>query len=443
MIKIVKIIIVSYLAMNLNLSMAYAETIDITTGSVDPIPIAINEFAYENSEDKKYANKITEIIRNDLQNSGLFKSISRNAFIENKLGTKHEPLFAAWQQININLLLNARVKLLPSGKIKIKFILWDTIIENKLISETITLSANIWRRAGHKIADKIYEKVTGYSGYFDSRIVYVSEKGPYLKRVKRIAIMDQDGANHRYLTDGAELVLTPRFSPDGKKILYLSYKNNIPQVFTLDLKTNRTNLLGNFPGMSFAPRFSPDGKNVIMSIAKDGKTHIYEFNLKTRKKKQITRGGAIYTSPCYSPDGNKIVFNSDMSGQRRLYVMNKDGTNINRISSIGSYAEPNWSKTGNIVFTKISREFGFTIGVLNIDTIDFINSERLIASGYLVETPTWAPNGRLIAFAKGIRPGKKDKPNLSRIYTIDFTGYNERLIPTPHDASDPDWSNLR
>ncbi len=437
----VRILIFCYLVQSI--TNVVADTIDITSGNAEPTPIAINEFVGNNDEDIRYAKNIAQVIKDDLQNSGLFRAISPAAFIENKIGVNHKPLFAAWQQINANLLLNAQVEKLSSGKLSIKFILWDTVLETELISQKILLSEKIWRRASHKIADKIYEKVTGYGGYFDTRIVYVSEKGPYLKRIKRIAIMDQDGKNHQYLTDGSKLVLTPRFSPDGKKILYLSYQNRIPQVFMLDLSSGRNTLLGNFPGMSFAPHFSPDGKNVVMSIAKNGNTDIYEINLKTHRKKQLTKGAPIFTSPSYSPNGKEIVFNSNMDGLRQLYIMNGDGSNIKKMTISGGYAEPAWSSTGNIAFTKVSREFGFTIGVISPVSDSLQANERLITSGYLVESPSWAPNGRVIVFTKGTKPTKKSQNGLNRIYTIDFTGHNERIIPTPHDASDPDWSPLR
>lgn len=420
-------------------------SLTITRGNADPIPIAINSFYGIEQNDLDMAKDIVKIVSDDLKNSGIFRPISPAAFIETKTGTSHTPLFAAWQQINANLLINGEVKRLPSGKMKVKFTLWDTILEREMLNESFELPESIWRRVAHKIADKVYEKITGYEGYFDSRIVYVSEKGSYLKRVKRIAIMDQDGANHQYLTDGSDLVLTPRFSPNGNKILYLSYKNDIPQVYLLDLASGRSSLLGNFPGMSFAPRFSPDSGYALMSIARNGSTHIYEMNLTTKKIMRLTSGNSLNTSPSYSPDGTKIVFNSNSGGSRQLYIMNRDGSNVQRISfGGGTYAEPNWSGKNYIAFTKISPGYGFTIGVINpeIATSDASN-ERLIASGYLVESPSWAPNGRVLVFTKGSPPQSKNPVGLNRLYTIDFTGYNERTLITPKDASDPDWSKLR
>lgn len=416
-------------------------SINITSGNSDPIPLAINDFAGVDPADYQLAKKIVAVISNDLRWSGMFRPISKAAFIENKTGTAHTPLFAAWQQINASLLVNGDVSRLASGKLQVKFTLWDTILERAIISEAFELSEKLWRRVAHKISDKIYSKITGYQGYFNTRIVYVSESGPYLKRKKRLAIMDQDGENHQYLTNGTDLVLTPRFSPDGKKILYLSYKNGIPQVHMLNLKNGRSRLIGDFPGMSFAPRFSPDGKHAIMSIAKDGNTHIYEINLKNKRRVQLTKGNSINTSPSYSPDGKKIAFNSDRHGSRQIFVMNRDGSSAKRISfGGGSYAEPEWSSRNYIAFTKINRELGFTIGVLHPGANEKQNTERLITQGFLVESPSWATNGRVLAFTKGSPPSKRRTNGLNRIYTIDFTGHNERIIPTPHDASDPDWS---
>ena len=418
------------------------DIIYINKNTAEPTPIAINHFAGTDPADVKMAKDIGAVILHDLKGSGVFRPISPAAFIETKVGTNHNPLFAAWQQINATLLLNGSVTRMESGNLQVRFILWDVVLEQEMLRESFELPERLWRRVAHKIADNVYYRITGNEGYFNTRIVYVSEHGPYLKRVKRLAIMDQDGANHRYLTDGSDLVLTPRFSPSGKEIIYLSYKNRIPQVHTLDLRSGKSQLLGKFPGMSFAPRFSPDGNYAIMSIAKNGSTHIYEMNLKNKRMRQLTEGKSINTSPCYSPDSTKIVFNSDQSGSRQLYVMERNGDNLQQISIFGggSYAEPTWSKNHFIAFTKMSRTVGFTIGVMRPRLIEEQNKERLIASGYLVETPAWAHNGRVMVFTKGIRPKDNNTKKLNRLYTIDITGYNERIIPTPHDASDPDWS---
>lgn len=417
-----------------------AESIEITRGNINPISIAINQFKLYNLADLKEANSIIEVIKNDLQNCGLFRHIPSVSFIEEKIGVDYKPLFVAWQQIKANLLLNGEIKNLNSDKLRVNFILWDTLLETQLLSETFDFPKKFWRRVAHKIADKIYKKITGYEGYFNTKIVYVSERGPHNKRIKRIAIMDQDGENHQYLTDGVNLVLTPRFSPDRKKILYLSYKNEIPQVFLLDLVTRKTSLVGNFRGMSFSPQFSPDGQNALISIAQNGMTHIYEINLLNNKKTQLTHTIGIHTSPSYLADGREILFHSDEDNSKQLYVMDRNGSNVRKITNTGTYAEPVWSSNNLIAFTRVSRDLGFTIGVMKYDGISTCSNERLITSGYLVERPSWAPNGRVILFTKGSKPSPYKPTRLNSLYTIDFTGHNERIIPTPYDASDGDWS---
>ncbi len=417
------------------------DPIIISDGHVDPVPIAINDFAHMQEEDANITKDILKVVNRDLKTSGIFRPISKAAFIERQIGTQHTPLFASWQQINANLLLNGDVARTASGKLQVRFILWDPLLEAKIASESFELPEKLWRRAAHKISDIVYEKITGSKGYFNTRIVYVSESGDYLNRKKRLALMDYDGANHQYLTDGSDLVLTPRFSPDARKIIYLSYKNRIPQVHMLNLNNGGSSVVGKFPGMSFAPRFSPDGKFAIMSIAKKGITQIYEINLKTKKLKQLTKGGSINTSPNYSPDGKKIIFNSDRGGRRHLYIMNRDGSNVERIShGNGSYAEPQWSSKNIIAFTKMSKNLGFTIGVMHPQTKAANCKERIISRGYLVESPAWAANGRMMVYTKGAPPRGKYTKGLNRIYTIDFLGNNENIVPTPGDASDPDWS---
>ncbi len=417
------------------------ETISIERGHIDPTPIAINKFEANKKSESGFASDIVDIISNDLKISGMFRPISPAAFLEEKIGITHKPLFVAWRQVNASLLVNGEVKNLPSGQLKVSFMLWDINLGKHLIGESFEVPPRLLRRVAHKIADKIYEKITGDKGFFDTQITYVSESGPFLKRTKRIAIMDYDGANHRYLTDGKNLVLTPRFSPATDKILYISYlQKRKARVYIRDLKTNKDTIVSNYPAMSFAPRFSPGGDTAVMSIAQHGATHIFEINLKTQIIKQLTRGpGIINTSPSYSPDGKKIVFNSDRGGSRQLYIMNADGSNVERISfGGGAYAAPNWSPRGDyIAFTKIAAG-DFKIGVIKPEGLDEENNERIITSGHLVEGPCWAPNGRIIMFTKVTPIGSGSER--SRIYSIDLTGYNEREVPTPQDASDPEWS---
>ena len=295
------------------------------------------------------------------------------------------------------------------------------------------------RRIAHQIADFVYEEFTGDTAYFDTQIVYVSESGPAARRLKRLAIMDQDGHNHRFLTSGLDLVLTPRFSPTAHEIAYLNYFNDEPNVYLLDVASGRTERLGSFPGMTFAPRFGPDGNKLIMSLAEDGRTDIFEMDLRTQTITQLTQSASIDTSPSYSPDGNLIVFNSDRGGTQQLYIMRSDGTKVERISfGEGRYATPVWSPRGDIIaFTKIYKG-EFYIGVMNVDG----SGERLLAKGFLVEAPTWAPNGRVLKYFKQNPTAEDGTGGETYIYRVDITGFNEQRIVTPSFASDPAWSPL-
>jgi TolB protein len=413
--------------------------IDITRGNVEPIPVAIPLFEGTTSRAEDIGENIANVVQADLERSGLIRGIDRNAFIQRSLDMNAQPRFPDWQAINAQALIQGRTLIEPDGRLRVEFRLWDIFAMQHMKARTFVTETNNWRRIAHLISDTVYERLTGESGYFDTRIVYVAETGPQTKRVKRLAIMDQDGANHHFLTNGADLVLTPRFSPSTQTITYMSYYNKVPRVYLYDIETGRRERLGDFPGMTFAPRFSPDGKKVIMSMAKDGRTDIYTMDLKTREQRRLTRSGAIDTSPSYSPDGKQITFNSDRGGNQQIYVMDADGRNVRRISyGEGRYATPVWSPRGDfIAFTKILRG-SFYIGVMRPDG----SGERLLANGYLVEAPTWAPNGRVLMYFRQTRANNQGLGGTSYIYSVDLTGYNEQRIVTPVQASDPAWSPL-
>jgi len=310
--------------------------------------------------------------------------------------------------------------------------------EQPMTGLSLTTSPSNWRRVAHIVADAIYERITGEQGYFDTRIVYISETGPLERRIKRLSIMDQDGANHRFLSDGNTLVLTPRFSPTQQEITYLAYFNDQPRVYLFNIDTGEQEVLGDFPGMTFAPRFSPDGNQVIMSLAENGNSDIHVMDLRTRRVRRLTKHPAIDTAPSFSPDGRKIVFESDRGGSQQLYVMNADGSNQHRISfkSGGRYGTPVWSPRGDLIaFTKIQSGL-FHIGVMRPDG----SGERLLTRAFLVESPTWSPNGRVLMYFKQEKTDDKGRGRNSRLYSIDLTGQNEREIITPVEASDPAWS---
>lgn len=406
--------------------------IDVTNGNLNPMPIAINDLISADPNTARLGSDIVSVVSADLERSGLFKPISKGAFIERITSGDQVPRFADWKQINAQAMVAGTIQTSADGRVRIGFRLWDIYGETQLAGKEFNSLNSNWRRIAHLMADEIYKRITGEEGYFDSRVVYVAESGPLKKRTKRLAIMDQDSENHKFLTDGRQLVLTPRFSPNSQDILYMSYAGRQPRVFLRNLQTGREESLGHFDGMSFAPRFAGDGSHVIMSIAHNGSTQIFAMDLRSRQMRQLTNTpGIINTSPCYSPDGRRIVFNSDRGGSQQLYVMDANGGNVTRISfGEGKYGTPVWSPRGDLIaFTKMSGG-QFYIGVMHPDG----SGERTLDSSYLEEGPTWSPNGRVLMFYREARGGK------DRLYSVDLTGRNTREVPTPMDASDPAWS---
>lgn len=413
--------------------------IDITRGVTEALPLAVVDFQGDGAKAGDVGHNIAGVISADLERSGLFAPIDPKVFIQAQPSMDSEPRFGDWRIINAQALLYGRVKMLDDGRLRVEFRLWDVFAQKQMAGLAYYTTPENWRRIAHIIADSVYKRVTGEDGYFDTRIVYVAESGPQVRRVKRLAIMDQDGANHRFLTDGSALVLTPRFSPTLQEIAYLSYSGGAPSVYIRNIDTQREERVGDFAGMTFAPRFSPDGEKLVMSMAKDGNSEIYTIDLRTRITKRLTNSSAIDTSPSYSPDGRQIVLNSDRGGSQQLYVMDADGTNVRRIShGEGRYFTPVWSPRGDLIaFTRISGG-RFAIGVMRPDG----SGERILSEGFHVEGPTWAPNGRVLMYFKKDTTGADGSGGKSRLYSIDLTGYNQREIVTPLDASDPAWSPL-
>lgn len=407
--------------------------IDITTGSSNPLPIAITDPTSSNRAAADMGRDIMRVVSADLERSGLFRPIDHNAFIQMVTSGDALPRFADWRQINAQGLVTSTIEQRGGDSFSIAFRLWDVYGEQQMTGKEFNTFRSNWRRVAHLLADEIYKRLTGEGGYFDSRVVYVAETGPANRRIKRLAIMDQDGENHKFLTNGAFLVLTPRFSPDSQDILYMSYAGRIPRVFMRDLQTGREESLGQFEGMSFSPRFANDGNRMLMSIARGGITNIYEMDLRSRRMRTLTSGGSINTSPCYSPDGRQIVFESDRGGSQQLYVMPGGGGNPQRISyGDGRYASPVWSPRGDwIAFTKM-KGGQFYIGVMRPDG----SGERVLDQSFLVEGPTWSPNGRVLMYTR------QDYRGGNRIYSVDITGNNRRQVVTPMEASDPAWSPL-
>ncbi len=413
--------------------------IDITSGNPQPIPIAVTNFAGDNPNAQQLGQNIAGVISANLERSGLFRPLEPAKFVQTPDSLKAGVRFADWRLIQAQGLVTGTVTQSPDGRTRIEFRLFDVTAGQQVTGLAYTVQADGWRRVAHIISDAIYKRVTGEEGYFDTRIVYIAESGPALQRVKQLAIMDQDGENHRFLTDGRVLVLTPRFSPSTQEITYLSYFNNKPRVYLFNIDTGRQEVLGDFPGMTFAPRFSPDGNKVIMSLAMSGNSDIYTLDLRTRRQTQLTNHPGIDTSPSFAPDGSKVVFESDRGGSQQLYTMNADGSDVKRITfGQGRYGTPVWSPRGDLIaFTRIYGD-KFYIGVIRPDG----TGERLLTEAYHVEGPTWAPNGRVLMFFKERPSGQGGKQRQAKLYSIDLTGFNERQVLTPTDASDPAWSPL-
>lgn len=408
--------------------------VDVNRGYLEPLPIAIPDFASADPAGQRAGADIAALIRANLLRSGLFRPLDPQAFIERVVDVNVEPRFPDWRIINAQALVVGQATALPDGRLRIEFRLWDVLAQEQLLGLQYATTPENWRRIGHKISDAIYERLTGETGYFDTRVVYVAESGPKTRRVKRLAIMDQDGANPSFLTGGAELVLTPRFSPTAQQITYISYEGDRARVYLFNIETGRREALGSFAGISFAPRFSPDGAAVIMTMEQGGNSEIYRMDLRTRERARLTNHPAIDTSPSYAPDGSRIVFNSDRGGSPQLYVMGADGSNPTRITfGEGRYMTPVWSPRGDLIaFTKQTGG-RFQIGVIKPDG----SGERILSEAYLAEGPTWSPNGRVLKFFREEAPGRG--PSL---WSVDLTGQNLRRVETRGDASDPAWSPL-
>lgn len=424
-------------AVFLTLSTAHAQLeIDITKGNIDPTPIAVPSFLGTDTQTRDLGTQIAEVIRADLERSGLFRSLDPASFLETQTNIDYQPTFADWRIIKAEALVSGRVVKESSTKIRVEFRLWDIFAGNQLAGLRFATTPDNWRRTAHKASDAIYKSLTGEDGYFDSRIVFVDEKGPKTNRKKRLAIMDQDGYGPQFLLAGSDLVLTPRFSPSSQKITFMSYENVVPQIYLLDIETGRRELLGNFPGMTFAPRFSPDGNTLIMSMATKGaNTDIYTMDLRSRSTSRLTTDTSIDVSGSFSPDGRRIVFNSDRGGSPQLYTMNADGTNKKRISfGKGRYSAPVWSPRGDKIAYVKNKGGKFSIGVMDPDG----SNERQLTESYSEEGPTWSPNGRVIIFSRE----KKGRNGSNSVWSVDLTGQNLRKVNTPGNASDPAWSPL-
>ena len=411
--------------------------LDITEGVIEPMPIAVPDFVAEDPQSAAVAQQIARVVADDLAGTGLFREIPAEAFISNVSSFDSPVSWRDWKAVNAQALVTGSVSSREDGSIAVRFRLHDVFAETEL-GQGLQLDgrAEDWRRLAHKVADQVYARLTGEAPYFDSRVVFVAESGPKDARQKRLAIMDQDGANVQYLTDAQSLVLAPRFSPQGDRILYTSYETGVPEVYVMDVASVSRQALGDGTGtMSFAPRFAPDGRTVAYSLSQGGNTDVFTLDLQTGERRQLTEAPSIETAPSFSPDGSQIVFESDRSGTPQLYVMPSQGGEPQRISyGQGRYGTPVWSPRGDLIaFTK-QNAGRFHIGVMRTDG----SEERLLTSSFLDEGPTWAPGGRVIMFTRETAGAG----GLPALHSVDVTGRNLKRIATPEAASDPSWSPL-
>lgn len=436
-----KFLVSLFLGLSLMVTTAHAQNqplrIEITEGVIEPLPFAVPNFVPDSAAAAELAGQLARVVAADLSGTGLFREVPASAYISQVTSFDDAIKFPDWKAINAQALVTGAVNV-SGNRVTVRFRVWD-VFSDKEIEPGMQFSGTKdgWRRMAHKVADAVYSRITGESGYFDSRVVYVSESGPKNQRRKRLAIMDYDGYNVQYLTDSAAIVLAPRFSPTGDRVLYTSYESGFPRIHVLDVGQVKRRVLESAEGtMSFAPRFSPDGKTVVYSLSQGGNTDLYTMDIATGQAQRLTSTPSIETAPSYSPDGQQIVFESDRSGTPQLYVMPASGGEAKRISfGQGRYGTPVWSPRGDLIaFTKQNKG-RFHIGVMRTDG----SEERLLTASFLDEGPTWSPNGRVIMFTRETR-GENGR---SSLYTVDISGRNLRPVRTPDGGSDPAWSPLQ
>jgi TolB protein len=378
-------------------------------------------------------NSVAQIIAGDLAGTGLFKPSGPNGVKAITFPEVTAPDYGHWSGAGAEMLIQGFVRANPNGELTIGCYLYDVSLKSEAARAGYVVSQRDWRRGAHKCADIIYSKLSGESPFFDSRIAYIAERGPKNKRVKMLAIMDSDGENHKILTTGQSIALTPRFSPDYKSLLYLSYLGARPRIYVYDLASGSQRLVTESSSPTFSPRWSPDGKTILYSMAIAGNTDIYAISVSGGTPRRLTNVPGINIGGSYSPDGKRIVFESDRSGSQQVYIMNADGSDQQRISSGGGrYATPEWSPRGDLIaFTKIAGNF--RIGTMTPGG----GSEKLLTDSWQDEAPSWSPNGRVIQFFRTAQGSGR-----TSVWQVDLTGVNERRIPTPLDGSDPAWGPI-
>jgi TolB protein len=412
-----------------------SQAINVSGAQNAPIPLAIPVFTDPTGNPSDIGGQITGVISDDLGHSGLFRPIDPSSFVPNSIANG-VPVWANWSILGAQALITGDVQDQGGGQLRVEFRLWSITQQKQVQGTAYTTTAANWRRIAHIIGDVVYQQLIGESGYFDSRVAFISEAGPVTSTVRRLAVMDYDGANVQFLTDGSSMALSPQFNPTRQQLAFVSFQGNNPRVYLFDLQSGAQQLVGSFGEMTIGPRFSPDGNSLLMSVSHGNGAAIVKVGASGGGMTELTDYTAINVTPSFSPDGSQIVFNSDRDGNQQLFVMGADGSGVKRISfGDGQYAEPAWSPRGDLIAYTRWGSGGFSIGVMQPDG----SGERILSQGFLVEGATFCPNGRVIMF---YRQTPTEDGHDSRLVSIGIDGFNERLVDTPTDASDPSWSPL-
>jgi len=399
-------------------------------GEFKPVSIAVTNFAGENTG----PNHPTGVIINNFRHSVFLNPLDPKTFISDTAPLDQAPQMDPWKAINAQFVVTGRSTRTADGRLQTEFRLWDVTSGQQIAGQQYVTDPSNGRRVAHIISDTIFSRITGEKGFFDTRVVFVDETGSRDRRRKRLAIMDQDGANVRYLTRGDDLVVTPRFSPSSQDITYMSFGAADPKVLLLNIETGQREVVGNFPGMTFSPRFSPDGQKIVMSLSQGASSNLFTMDLRSRNTTRLSDSSSIDTSPSYSPDGAQIAFESDRGGTQQIYIMSSSGSAPRRVSfGDGRYSTPVWSPRGDYIAFTRQKGSSFGIGVMKPDG----SGERILTEGFHNEGPTWAPNGLFLMFFRDV-PGQGGP----RLFMVDLYGRGEFPVPTPSYASDPAWSPL-
>jgi len=344
------------------------------------------------------------------------------------------PLYPNWANIGAGALVTGYVQARDDGRINVVCYLYDLKQRREMTRKGFAVAATEWKRAAHRCAGAFYTAVTKRPGLFDSRIVYVAATGSRMQPVKRIAIMNWDGTDHSYLTQGEVTVTSPRISPDGERIAYMSFAGGMPHIRIMDADGSNDRQLLQSNSMSFAPRFSPDGRVIAFSMAVDGNTDIYVVDANGGYPRRLTTTPGIDTSPSFSPDGKQIVFESDRSGAQQIYVMNVDGSGQSRISfGGGANSSPVWSPDGDRI--AFSRWNGSTIGIGIMSATG--GDEKILTNGWQDEAPSWSPDSEWVMFQR-----TQQGTGTGSLLMVSIGGGEPKAVATPQPGADPSWSGV-